>query len=327
MSKSVLLLQLLDLLKTNPSMNATDIARELGRSERTVYRYLQALSYDLSVPVYYEQGYKLAGRPRLSPINFTGEEVLALRLALSAAPIRKTEPLNQQLMGAQRKIEAAMSEASLVRAREAAGKVSISVSAYDAGATVPTVLPVIEEAALAQQSLRLSYKSLEAQRPKERIFDPYALVFRKHNWYVIGYCHERRQAIQLKAARIRSAVQTGRTFKTPPDFSVDSFYAESWEFRKGDPVRVKVLFDASVAPLIEETRRHPTQQIEQRPDGSVIMTAELAGYEEFGWWVLSYGGRAEVLEPPEFREWMAENARQLAQRYLDAGAPAKRLNR
>lgn len=316
MNKSVLLLQLLDLLKTNPAMNASDIARELNRSERTVYRYLQSLSFDLSVPVFYENGYKIAGRPRLSPINFTDEEALALRLALSAAPIRKTEPFNRHLSSAQRKIEAAMSESSLKRTKNAAGKVAISISGYDANSIVPKVLPLIEDAAIKQQSLRLSYRSLESKRPTERIFDPYALVFRKHNWYVIGYCHKRREVIQCKVLRIVSASPAGRTFTTPDSFSVDSFYEGSWEFRQGDPVQVKVRFDASVAPLIEETRRHPSQTIEKLADGSVVMSAELAGFEEFGWWVLSYGGRAEVLEPAEFRAWMAENARRLADLYL-----------
>ncbi|MCC6484776.1 MAG: transcriptional regulator [Armatimonadetes bacterium] len=315
MSKSVLLLQLLDLLKSDPTLNAGDLARELGRSERTIYRYLQALSLDLSVPVYFEDGYKVAGRPRLAPINFSEEEAIALRLALSAGPIRRTEPLNRHATSALRKVEAAMSEASFKLSQAVAGRVTWSATGHETQSISEALLSLLESAVIQQKTLALNYRSLQSQKPRPRDFDPYALVYRRHTWYLIGLCHERRMVIQLKAGRITSARETQRTFQRPESFSVDAFYESSWEVLTGEPVRVEILFDAEVARLVMETQRHPTQETHQRDDGSVIFTAEVAGFAEIGWWTLSFGGAAEVLNPLEFREWMKAHASRLATRY------------
>ncbi len=316
MNKSVLLLKLLDLLKADPTLDAADIARELGRSERTVYRYLQALGSDLSVPIYFEQGYKMLGRPRLAPIDFTESEALALRLALGAAPLKKTAPLNQHAASALKKVEAAMTEASYLISRKAAGKVSLSIPAHETPPQKQSLLPVIESAVMNQGSLHLEYRSLKGGQIKSRKFDPYALVFRRHNWYLVGLCYVRKEIIQLKVSRIHSAVMSDERFERPPDFSVDKFYEGSWEVLTGPLVRVEIVFDKNVAPLILEGKRHPTQETKKRSDGSVLFTAEVAGYEEIGWWVLSFGGAAEVVEPPVFREWITHHVQRMASCYL-----------
>ncbi len=315
MSKSVLLLQLLDLLKSDPTMNASDLARELGRSERTIYRYLQALSFDLSVPVYYEDGYKVAGRPRLAPINFSEEEAIALRLALSAGPIRRTEPLNKHASSALRKVEAAMSEASYKRSQAAVGRVTWSATGHETQSINEGLLSLLETSVIQQNTLSLNYRSLQSQKPKPRDFDPYALVYRRHTWYLIGLCHQRRKVIQLKVGRISSARETSSSFTRPESFSVDAFYASSWEVLTGDLVHVEIAFDAEVARLVMETMRHPSQQTKLQDDGSVLFSADVAGFAEIGWWTLSFGGAAEVLNPPEFREWMTNHARRMARRY------------
>jgi predicted DNA-binding transcriptional regulator YafY len=315
MSKSILLLQLLDLLKSDPTMNATDLATELGRSERTVYRYLQALSYDLSVPVYFEDGYKLAGRPRLAPINFTDEEAMALRLALGAGPMRKSEPLSRYSASALKKVEAAMSEGSFRQSQAMAGRVTWSSTGQESSDIPENLLRVIESCVVVQKTMRLDYMSLQSNKATPRDFDPYALVYRRHTWYLIGHCHTRDKLLQLKVGRISRAAGSERPFDRPPGFSVEQFYEASWEVLTGAPVLVEVLFDASVARLVLETKRHTSQETVEQPDGSVVFTAKVAGYEEIGWWVLTFGGAAEVINPPEFRQWMAKHAQRMIDRY------------
>ncbi len=316
MGKSVLMLKLLDLLKSDSTLTAAGLAAELGRSERTIYRYLQELGTELNVPVYYEEGYKMHGRPRLAPINFTEEEVLALRMALTAAPIRKTAPLNQHAGSALRKVQSAMSEAAHRLYSSSQGQVSVGAPPHDEQSQIEKILPVVESAIVRQKSLQLRYQSFTASAPVDRVFDPYALAFRRHSWYLVGHCHKRGTVLQLRVSRISRATQLESTFQMPADFSLDSFYEGSWEVMTGDPVDVEILFEPALAKLIAETKRHPTQQTETRPDGKVIFRARVAGYEEIGWWVLSFGGDAEVLSPPEFREWMVQRVRGMAGRYL-----------
>ena len=50
---------------------------------------------------------------------------------------------------------------------------------------------------------------------------------------------------------------------------------------------------------------HHSQKIEPQKDGSIVFSAEVAGTEEVKHWVLSYGNKAEVLQPQYLREEIA----------------------
>lgn len=320
MSKAINILKLTQLLNGS-RMTCPEIAQELGCSERTVYRYMQALSGVLDAPVVCEGGYKLAKGWRLSPISLTDEEATALRLAVSASPLRKTEPFNHHLGSLLRKLQGTLTESSAETVQEAGKVVAFGIPLQGSTHLPAGLLATVESAALHHHRLLLRYCSPQAKQADDRRFDPYALVFRRHNWYLVGYCHKRRKQIQLKMSRIRSAMDLGTEFQLPEDFSVDRFYANSWELETGAPVDVEIIFDQEAAPYITETQRHPSQETEELPDGRVRFTVRVAGYREIGQWALTYGGHAEVLSPPELRDWMTQHVRRMAALYLDGSQP------
>jgi len=107
MAKSVLLLRALELLRTKQGLTVTELAKELDRSERTVYRYLAELGYELNSPVYCDGGvYRLAARTDAGSIfNLTVDEALAAHIALSSLSASAPGPLSQAATSALRKIE------------------------------------------------------------------------------------------------------------------------------------------------------------------------------------------------------------------------------
>ena len=50
---------------------------------------------------------------------------------------------------------------------------------------------------------------------------------------------------------------------------------------------------------------HPTQTQEDQPDGSLIARFRVGGLCEMCWYLLTWGGRIEVLEPEELRDRMS----------------------
>ena len=81
----------------------------------------------------------------------------------------------------------------------------------------------------------------------------------------------------FRVNRIKTLDYTGRTFPYPADFSLEEYMGKSWQTMrankdKGEQGEVEVLvkFDARVAPLIKEVDWHPTQRIEDLPDGSPV---------------------------------------------------------
>lgn len=110
MSRSVRLLALLQLLRGRRlPVTATQLARELEVSERTVYRDLAALA-DQGAPISGEAGIGYVLKPGLflPPLMLQGEEVEAILLGLRYVDQRGDAPLRQAAVCALAKIDAVL---------------------------------------------------------------------------------------------------------------------------------------------------------------------------------------------------------------------------
>ena len=58
-------------------------------------------------------------------------------------------------------------------------------------------------------------------------------------------------------------------------------------------------FDAHAAEYIRTRRVHPTQKLSNTGDGGVRLTLTIGDLTQLTSWVLEWGGRARVIEPPE----------------------------
>ena len=147
---------------------------------------------------------------------------------------------------------------------------------------------------------------------------PYFLIFWQGEPYLITFC-EWRQAIRTFAlGRIRQyqVLPGDRAYVPPDDFDVDAYLARGLHLRHDDEmVKVRVRFSAYQARWIRERRYHPSQQIAEQPDGSLILSMEVAGTEEVRRWLLGYGAEVEALEPASLREEMAAEAKKLQEMY------------
>ena len=320
MSKSSLLIEMIDLLRKRPGITVSELVGALGRSERTIYRWLNELITELHTPVVcVNGGYHLATDAPGKPVNLSPTELLALKLSLRSAPFAAGSPVKRHAESAWLKIREASTETDVRRACGMTAAHAVRVSALEAEVS-PITVDTVDEAVLSHHTLRIDYRSQKSNRVKSYTIDPYALTFRRHGWYVVGYCHEHGKVIQLKLLRFLSAVDTGAAFDLPPDFSVDDYFRFSWEaWGGGEPVLVRVRFSPRVAGMIAEARRHHSQLIHAQPDGGVILEVTVAGIEEIGTWIMGYGSDAEVLEPESLRNHIAEHARGTLALYADAG--------
>jgi predicted DNA-binding transcriptional regulator YafY len=123
----------------------------------------------------------------------------------------------------------------------------------------------------------------------------------------VGANHNSREAGHdpIKDLRLDQVLElklTTERFKKPV-FDVRA-YVQS-RFRafagEGEPVRVRVWFSPEKAGYIRRTQRHPTQLVEDLPDGSVIWQVEVPLSEDLVHFIVGYGPHAKVLEPQELR--------------------------
>lgn len=312
MSRAYRLLKIISLLRNSSGHNAASLAQECGVSERTIYRDLNELSL-LGIPFYYgEEGYQLHSDTFLPSLNFSLEELLSLQIALRSSLLEHLSPINEHLRSAMLKLSHASGSSSYgaLRLWESSvfqhPKVTAKSSAYQ------SLFPLLEGSIRDRRRIIIKYNSPQRRELVTRKLDPYALTFRRHAWYLVALCHLRGEMRLFRADRIQSLEATGEEFQRDEDFSVERFFADSWEVYQGELVEVTVKFSPRIAPFLKETVHHPNEQISELEDGSVIYTVRVKGVEEISHWILGFGCEAEVLKPKSLRKKIKKIAQGLS---------------
>jgi predicted DNA-binding transcriptional regulator YafY len=300
MSKYDRLIHVLNLLRSRKSLRTADIARECEVSERTVYRDILALS-SANVPIYFDDGYKVLSDAFLPPLNFDLEEYLILKLGLTASPLCKDSPFGNSAKRLLAKIDAGLSSSLKDEKHKIDPSLEIDLKCTAEFCKLSLVFGLIEQSILNHRMIRITYDSLESGRAVRDI-DPYFLVFRRHAWYMIGFCHKRGEFRAFRLNRIKKVSLLDKNFEKDKKFLLSDFLKNSWEIYCGELVEVKIEFKGKAARLIAEGKYHPSEKIETRTDGKVLYSATVAGTEEIIRWILGFGEEATALEPKELRD-------------------------
>lgn len=94
----------------------------------------------------------------------------------------------------------------------------------------------------------------------------------------------------------------GDRFKYPADYRPEQLTEGAFGLIRGEPKRVRILFDAKVARYVQRRQWHPTQRFRRAAGGGVDMTMDVHGTVEVVSWLLAFGGQAEVLDPASLRD-------------------------
>jgi predicted DNA-binding transcriptional regulator YafY len=168
------------------------------------------------------------------------------------------------------------------------------------------ILATVAEAWVSQRQLKIMYQPLAAEKPMERVIEPYYIEPASfgHASYVIGYCHLKKAIRTFKVERIESANLTDETYTIPSDFDANKYMASSWGIVVKDEIKtIKLkIVDPEIIRIMTETIWHPSQTFKKQKDGTTIMTLMINGTYEFYSWILGWGEKIEVLDPPEIRE-------------------------
>ncbi len=167
--------------------------------------------------------------------------------------------------------------------------------------------------------MELAYRKPGQKRIEHRLVDPYHLANINGEWFLFAFDHLRQDLRTFVPARIKGIRQTGKTFERRPAFSLEKRLRGSFGVQSGHgDFGVVIRFDERVADYIREKKWHDSQQLRELKPGGVEMRLKLSSLEEVGRWVLSWGGDAVVIRPPELVEWV----RQAAQKVLRSASPS-----
>ena len=298
MSKYDRMLYILNLLRSRKNLNAASLAKECGVTERSIYRDILSLS-EANVPIYYENGYKLATDNFLPPLNFTFEEYTALRLALESTPLNLTGNYGEILKNIRAKVESNLPDAVREQKKRAVKATSIAIDT-SLQKQAEKYFGLIEEAVQETACLEITYDSINSG-VSSRVVEPYFVVFRGRAFYVVAYCRLRKDFRTFRIDQIKSLVKLGESFQPRPGITAESYFDGSWQVYSGEPVEVRVRFTGKSARIIASRTHHPDEIVEKLKNGDIDYRVTVRGIEEIQRWILGFGDEAQVLAPDEIR--------------------------
>jgi predicted DNA-binding transcriptional regulator YafY len=172
----------------------------------------------------------------------------------------------------------------------------------------------IVTALLREERLRVTHEGVSAGR-RTFVLEPYTLLVYKKGLYLAGWSHQHREVRTFALDGFRDVEWLrGERFDYPSDFRPERLTEGAFGLIRGEPARVRILFDSKVARYVQRRQWHPTQRFRISGDG-VEMTMDVHGTVEIVSWVLGFGDQARVISPPALRLAVSRELASAAARY------------
>jgi len=308
------------LLTSRQGKTVADLSQDLTCHSRTVYRDLEALQ-QAGFPLFTD---RIEGRNYWSllenvkhqiPLPLSLTELMALYFSRDMLKVLKDTVFYDALETLFQKIKATLPPAYTEYLGHIQKSLQVGLKPYKAYGRFQDVIDRVNEAVVQRLYVEIVYFTMSRKRETRRRVAPYKVWFFDGTFYLIGYCRLRKDVRLFAIDRIRRLELTDEPFEMPDDFDGDHFMQSSFGVFQGQPVQVKIWFDASVAGYIEEKVWHASQTLDPQADGAVILTMEVAGIEEIKFWIMSWGARARVLEPRDLQSAVQAEAGAMLRNY------------
>ncbi len=317
-SQAARLHDVIRILEARYGATVDELAEECGVTRRTVYRDLDAIR-DAGYPLISEPEADgrvlysfMTGFRRLPPITFSLEELMTLYLCRGQLGFLQGTPFQDDLDAIFGRIHSSLpprSVAHLERIAEAAAPKFQGQRDY---AVKKELLKELRRALLYQYQIDLSYTPARRDTETYR-FDPYTLLFYGGALYLGGYAHNRKALRLFLVDRVEQLTVLDDRFEIPENFSAGDLTGSAFGLIDEEQFMVKVRFGPEIGHLIRERTWHPSQELVEEGDGSLVLTFEASGEKEILAWLYSYLPYVQILKPRELREKFLESLQKALQ--------------
>ena len=278
--------------------------------EKPAEGYYEAENYTLPPENFY-----------LRAIEFSDAELGALRtaLALLDGEFAYAEPLRLALQ------QLSWGKPSPLDAPEQR-MVALGVTAAAGGHDLSQRLSKIETAIFRRKTIVFEYYTMGRDAQETRKVDPYHLLFRGGQFYLVGHAHERGEVRVFRLSRIRSKVsyssKAEHDFVPSPDFDA-RVYATRADWQLDDPLGVaRIWISPRIDWLVQRHFGHAGSNadasgVDDAPDDGIVFETPYSHARELISWVMGLGDRARVLGPSELVEETAERVALLVERHAN----------
>jgi len=264
----------------------------------------------------------------LDAIKFSDDELAALSTALlllTDGGFAYAEPLRLALQ------QVAWGHPNPLNEAERA-PVEMAMTASAGGRDLSQRLSKIETAISRRKTIEFTYYTMERGETEKRKVDPYHLVFRGGQFYLIGHSHERDAVRVFRLSRIQGKVgyasKAEHDFSPPEDFDRRDYGSRAdWQLGETQGT-ARIFIRERIAWLIERDygsygELREAKKADGAPGKGRIFETPYASHRELIAWVLRWRANAQVLAPDDLREEAEQRVALLRDRHENGFKPAK----
>lgn len=291
-------------LQSKKIVKAQELADRFDVSLRTIYRDVRSLETS-GVPIVSEAGvgYSIMDGYRLPPVMFTREEASSF-----VAAEKLMQRFTDKTFGAY--YESAMFKVkSVLRGKEKdwidalQSQIIINPAETLFNENIPNALEILFESIAEKTQVFVKYQSMESDIPSERNLEPVGIFHENNYWYVVAYCHFRKDYRQFRTDRLLQIQRTDIPFQLEHG-TLDDFRKKENDTPK---TKVRILVDKNIVKYIKSERKHYGFISEEIKKEGVEMTFLTHSVEHgFARWYLMFGDYAKILEPQSLKERLLE---------------------
>lgn len=301
------LLAIVMILLNKSKVSAGELAEEFEVSPRTIYRDIESIC-QAGIPVVSHQGsdggFSLMDNYKLDNNLFTAGEMFSILAALEGL---NSTINDSSLKYTTEKIKNLFSE-NKDKSRQ---QLVMDLNPWGENEEIKEKLELIKGAIKNKRLLKVSYINAK-QETSSRNIEPITLVLRGTVWYLYAFCLMRDDYRIFRLSRILDINVKEETY--------DGLHQDFQEFEENNnwqqpenKITLELLFVPGSLRYIQDY--FSRGQIEAREDGSYLVKVEFPEDDWVYGFILRFGDRAEVLNPPHVREIIKMRAKNIYDKY------------
>lgn len=289
---------ILSILLQKEKITAGELAERFEVSKRTIIRDIEDIN-KAGIPIVSERGFgggiSVMEGFKIDRTLLTSSEMQGILAGLKGLDSVSETSRYRQLMDK-------LSADGTVRAND----IIIDLSSWDKSA-VADKIEFVRKTINGCEKISFTYYSPSGE--SSRTVEPYSLIFQWSNWYVWGWCESRMDYRMFKLTRLADLRLTGEKFsrREIPEYSCDKL-----RHTKGE-IGAEVRFDSSVKWRIIDEFGTELPRFDE--DGSARVTFTWSDVPSFYQYILSFGDKAEIISPKEYRSGYKKLLKKILEKY------------
>ncbi len=297
------LIGILSLLLQKDSVTATEISEKFEVSRRTVYRDIDDLCR-AGIPVCTVQGkgggISVMNGYKIDKTLLTENDMTEIIAALNALDSISNGKKYRRLMD-----KLSVSKAEMVNTDNC---IMIDLSSWDK-CLFADKIDLIRCAVSEKRKISFHYFSPSGE--SNRVIEPYHIIFQWSSWYVWGWCTNRNDYRMFKLTRIVDLTLTDEFYEKR---DIPKYIPDKLQHTKGG-ITATIKFDNTLKWRIIDD--FGADQLKFDKDGNIILHFTWSDTQSFYQYIMTFGDKAEIIEPEEFRDEFSRILKRIYSKYIE----------